>query len=133
MARIVVVDSGDVGFIKVAERDLKDPATPVSRVADAVDAVLWHPDILAGAGDPPTVINFDIERDIEDVPELAAVVVGLQREAVARQHRDDLHCHGLVGDKLLELAPRTSLDEHLLTWIVRVGHISPRSRNVQCV
>ncbi len=83
-------------------------------VAHAVDRVARHPDRLARLGAPRAVADGDVDRHVEDLPHLAAVVVALQREPVAGLHGDDLDGDLLVGDELLELPPGPLGDEDVL-------------------
>ena len=77
----------------------------------AVGRAAGDPDHLAGLGQPLAVVDGDVDRHVEDLPHLAAVLVLLQRQPVAGLHGDDLDRHGLVGDELLELPPRPLDDE----------------------
>ena len=90
----------------------------VALVGHPVDGAARHPDRLAGLA-LQVVTDGDLDRPVEDLPELAAVVVGLQREPVTGLDRDDLDRHPLVGDELLELAPGPFLREDL---VARVAH-----------
>ena len=74
-------------------------------VGHPVERVARDPHRLARSGAPGSLPDGDLDRHVEDLPELAAVVVGLQREPVAGLDGDDLDRHLLVGDELLELPP----------------------------
>ena len=56
-------------------------------------------------------VDLDVHRAVEDLPELAAVLVALQREAAARLDGDDLDGRGLVEAELLEVRPRAGRGE----------------------
>ena len=103
----------DVVLIELAKGDLEDSAGEAAGVSQPVCGALRHPDTLALCGAPGSVRDRDVQRPVQHLPQLAAVVVPLQREALPWPDGDDLDGHVLVADELLERSPRPFDDERI--------------------